>query len=74
MLKGPMKHMYLFLIFKMAFNVLNTSLGLSSRRLVLLQPEYDVTMSLRKFGNYSDPSPNVEVRGVIAVRCRNFVQ
>jgi hypothetical protein len=72
--KGPMKHMYHFLIFKMAFAVLNTSLGLSNRRLALLQPEYEITTSLRNFGNYSYPSPNVEVGGVIAARCRNFLR
>jgi hypothetical protein len=71
--KEPMKYMYHFLIFKMTFAVLNTSLGLSSRRLVLLQPEYEVIMNLRNFGNYSDPSPNAEVGGVIVARCRNFL-
>jgi hypothetical protein len=72
--KGPMKHMYQFLIFKMAFPVLNTYLGLSSRRLVLLQPEYEVTMNLRNLGNYSDPSSKAEAGGVIAARRRNLLR
>jgi hypothetical protein len=71
--KEPMKHMYNFMIFKIKFAVLNTSLRLSSRRLVLLQPEFEVIMNLRNFGKYSDPSPNAEVGGVIVARCRNFL-
>jgi len=58
----------------MAFAVLNRSLGLSSRRLVRLQPEYEVIMNLRNFGNYSDPSAIAEVGEVIAGRCRNFLR
>jgi hypothetical protein len=72
--KGPMKHIHYFIIYKMIFAVLNTSLRLSSRRLVRLQREYEVTMSLRNFRNYSNPSPNAEVGGVIAARCRNFLR
>jgi len=49
--KGPMKYMYHFLSFKMAFAVFSTSLGSCSRRLVLLEPDYLVTMGLQNFGN-----------------------
>lgn len=52
--KGPMKYMHHFLIFKMAFAVFNTSFGSSGRRLVLLQADYEVTMDLQIFVNYGE--------------------